>query len=66
VPSHWMFYFAVESCDAAADHVVELGGSVVQPPFDTPYGRMAVVAGPQGETFSIMHPASPNPTSATD
>ncbi|WP_404390815.1 VOC family protein [Humibacillus xanthopallidus] len=63
VPSHWMVYFAVESCDDAARRVVELGGSVLQQPFDTPYGRMAVVAGPQGETFSIMRPASPNPGS---
>ncbi|GAA2156252.1 hypothetical protein FHX52_4181 [Humibacillus xanthopallidus] len=59
VPSHWMVYFAVESCDEAADRVLELGGSVVQPPFDTTYGRMAVVAGPSGETFSIMRPAPP-------
>ena len=54
VPSHWMVYFAVESCDEAADRVVALGGSIVQSPFDTAYGRMAVVAGPDGDTFSIM------------
>jgi uncharacterized protein len=54
VPSHWMAYFAVADADAAADRVAALGGSVMQPPFDTPYGRMALVAGPQGETFSVM------------
>jgi predicted enzyme related to lactoylglutathione lyase len=54
VSSHWMVYFAVESCDDAARRVTQLGGLVVQEPFDSPYGRMAVVAGPQGETFSIM------------
>ena len=54
VPSHWMVYFAVADCDAAAERVTALGGSVMQPPFDTPYGRMALVAGPQGETFSVM------------
>ncbi len=54
VPSHWMVYFAVPDADAAADRVTALGGSVRQEPFDTPYGRMALVAGPQGETFSIM------------
>lgn len=63
VPSHWMVYFAVESCDDAARRVVELGGSVVQPPFDTPYGRMALVAGPQGETFSVMRLAFTAPES---
>jgi predicted enzyme related to lactoylglutathione lyase len=63
VPSHWMVYFAVESCDDAARRVVELGGSVMQQPFDTPYGRMALVAGPQGETFSVMRLAltAPDP-----
>lgn len=54
VPSHWMVYFAVPDADAAAEQVTALGGSVMQPPFDTPYGRMALVAGPQGETFSVM------------
>ena len=54
VPSHWMAYFAVADADAAADRVTALGGTVRQPPFDTPYGRMALVAGPQGETFSVM------------
>ena len=58
-----MVYFAVESCDDAAARVVELGGSVVQPPFDTPYGRMALVAGPQGETFSVMRLAFTAPES---
>jgi predicted enzyme related to lactoylglutathione lyase len=54
VSSHWMVYFAVDDCDAATERVTELGGSVMQPPFDTPYGRMALVAGPEGEAFSVM------------
>lgn len=54
LPSHWMPYFAVDDCDRAADLVTELGGSVLQPPLDTPNGRVALVAGPQGETFSLM------------
>jgi predicted enzyme related to lactoylglutathione lyase len=33
----------------------------MQEPFDTPYGRMALVAGPQGETFSVMRLASGSP-----
>ncbi len=54
VPSHWMAHFAVADCDASAERVTALGGSVVQPPVDTRYGRMALVAGPRGETFSVM------------
>ena len=63
VPSHWMAYFAVPDADAAAAQVTSLGGTVMQPPFDTPYGRMALVAGAQGETFSVMQLAE---TPATD
>ena len=57
-----MVYFAVADCDAAAERVTALGGSVMQPPFDTPYGRMALVAGPQGETFSVMQLPEPSTT----
>jgi hypothetical protein len=56
-----MVYFAVADCDAAAARVTSLGGSVVQPAFDSPYGRMAVVAGAQGETFSVMQLPEPSP-----
>jgi hypothetical protein len=52
--SHWTVYFAVEDCDATVERIPGLGGGVPQPPRDTPYGRMAVVAGPEGETFAIM------------
>jgi len=62
VPSHWMAYFAVADADAAADRVTSLGGTVVRSPFDTPYGRMAVVAGAQGETFSVMQPTDASAT----
>jgi predicted enzyme related to lactoylglutathione lyase len=34
--------------------VTELGGSVVAPAWDSPYGRMAVVSDDQGAVFSIM------------
>lgn len=54
VPSHWMAYFAVADCDATVAQAVALGGAVVREPFDSPYGRIALVAGPQGETFSVL------------
>ncbi len=52
--SHWTVYFAVEDCDATVARVPELGGGVPTPPRDTPFGRMAVVAGPEDETFAIL------------
>lgn len=58
VRSHWMPYFAVADCDAAAEEVRRLGGTVLQGPFDSRYGRVALVAGPQGETFSVLQRAS--------
>jgi predicted enzyme related to lactoylglutathione lyase len=48
VPSHWNTYFAVADIDASAQHVTDLGGQQVVPPFDTPYGRMIVAADPFG------------------
>jgi hypothetical protein len=54
VPPHWMAYFAVGDADAAATRIKELGGKVNHGPFDTPYGRIAVVSDPYGAVFSII------------
>lgn len=54
IPPHWMGYFAVDDTDASLKRLQEADGSVRVPPFDTPYGRMAVVADPFGATFSII------------
>ncbi|HTZ09049.1 MAG TPA: VOC family protein [Acidimicrobiales bacterium] len=52
--AHWSVYFWVDDADAAAAAVEAAGGSVTAPPVDTPYGRLAVVADPQGAPFSLM------------
>ena len=57
VPAHWMTYFAVADVDEAAERVEELGGTVCVEPFDTPYGRTAVIDDPAGATFSAIEPA---------
>jgi predicted enzyme related to lactoylglutathione lyase len=36
--------------------VTELGGSVVQPMRDSPYGRIGVVADNHGAVFSLITP----------
>lgn len=54
VPSFWGTYFGGEDIDAALAHVQELGGKKVRDPFDTPFGRMTTVSGPDGEFFSII------------
>ncbi len=54
VPAHWSTYFAVENTDAAVDTITGAGGAVTRPPWDSPYGRMAVVSDDQGAAFSLM------------
>ena len=56
VPAHWALYFAVEDADAAIGRVTEAGGSVTRPPHDSPYGRLAGVADPEGAPFYIIDP----------
>lgn len=59
VPPHWRAYFAVDDADESVDRVVKLGGTVIRPPADMPYGRHADVADVQGAMFSVIKPASP-------
>jgi uncharacterized protein len=54
VPAHWSVIFAVESTDAALATITDLGGSVVRPAEDTPYGRMAKAADATGAPFEII------------
>lgn len=54
VPAQWSVYFRVLDTDAALASVVELGGSVVQPGEDTPFGRLATAADPTGAVFKVV------------
>jgi predicted enzyme related to lactoylglutathione lyase len=56
IPPHWMVYFAVDDCDAAAVRAVELGGAAPVPPTDIQPGRFAVLNDPQGGHFSVIRP----------
>lgn len=53
-PAHWMTYFGVADADEAVEIVTKLGGKVLRPAFDTPYGRMATLADDQGAAFAVM------------
>ena len=50
----WGVYFAVDDTDAAVARLAGLGGTLLAGPQDSFYGRLAVVAGPFGETFSLI------------
>ncbi|MET8129831.1 VOC family protein [Streptomyces sp. NPDC005065] len=56
MPSYFLTYFAVADCDATAETGVHLGGRVSVPPFDIPYGRMAVLHDNQGAEFAVLQP----------
>jgi hypothetical protein len=62
-PSSWLVYFQVADADAAVAAAEQAGGTVVAPPMDTPFGRMACLADPDGATFMVMttDPAQPGP-----
>jgi hypothetical protein len=62
-PSHWLVYFQAADTDAAVAAAERAGGTVVTPPMDTPFGRMACLADPDGATFMVMttDPAQPGP-----
>jgi predicted enzyme related to lactoylglutathione lyase len=54
VPAHWMTYFTVTDADHTLTTATSLGGQVVRPAWDTPYGRMAILSDDQGAVFALM------------
>ncbi len=54
VPAHWAAYFAVADVDATAAKALELGGKIMMPAQDSPYGRFAGLLDPQGAFFYAM------------
>lgn len=54
VPAQWTTYFVVEDTDAAVASVTKMGGSVVRPGFDTPFGRTAIVTDNQNAAFAVI------------
>ncbi|NKX51267.1 VOC family protein, partial [Arthrobacter deserti] len=55
-PYYWLAWFAVEDVDASAAKAEEPGAQVLYPPTDSPYGRMSILAGAQGEVFAVIAP----------
>lgn len=53
-PSGWNVYFEVADVDAALARVEELGGKIISPAEDTPYGRLARAADPTGTAFRLV------------
>jgi predicted enzyme related to lactoylglutathione lyase len=51
-PPHWSITFTVDDADAIATSAVDLGGTVLVPPFDAPPTRVTVLSDPQGAVFT--------------
>jgi hypothetical protein len=66
VPSVWLTWFTCASTDDTVAKVRELGGEVRMEPNDSPFGRMAVVAGAQGEVFGLLGPVSGEAAASAD
>lgn len=54
--SRWSIAFQVASVDATAGQVTDLGGQVVEQPWDFEFGRVAIISGPDGEILSVWEP----------
>jgi hypothetical protein len=50
-PPHWDVTFGIDNVDVAAEKASALGGTVLMPPTDVPWSRIAVIADPQGAVF---------------
>jgi predicted enzyme related to lactoylglutathione lyase len=49
-------YFGVEDADAALADIVDLGGTILRPPEDSPHGRLASAADVTGARFKLVQP----------
>lgn len=52
--AHWTVYFQTQDADADAARVVTLGGTVVESPVDTPFGRVGRFLDPTGAPFQLV------------
>jgi uncharacterized protein len=64
VAARWDVYFGVDDTDVMLAKAVELGGAIVMPGMDTPYGRLAVATDTTGAAFSLVGPNAAVPASA--
>lgn len=50
----WSVYLQVKDVDAATEHAVRLGASVVHAPDDSPYGRIVALTDPTGALVKLV------------
>jgi uncharacterized protein len=52
-PSMWTVYFSTSDVDASSAKAVELGGTVIRPAEDSPFGRLAELSDSTGALFKL-------------
>ncbi|WP_067698117.1 VOC family protein [Nocardia jejuensis] len=55
-PPYWLSWFQYDGIDEGLTRAAELGATVLVPAEDGPWGRMAILAAPQGEPFALLEP----------
>ncbi|GAA2662461.1 MULTISPECIES: VOC family protein [Actinosynnema] len=68
-PAHWSVHFTASpevGADSVAARVLELGGSVSVEPYDSPQGRVTVVADHAGSVFTVIDPSRATPLADGD
>lgn len=53
VPSFWQSFLGVLDVDDACRRVAELGGEVIRAPFESEFGRLAIIADSTGATVTL-------------
>jgi uncharacterized protein len=53
-PASWSIYWHAGDTDATVASATALGGTVLEPAWDTPFGRMAELADPSGARFRVV------------
>lgn len=56
-PAVWQVYLQTEDTDATISQALTMGASVIEPPTDTPFGRIASLSDPTGALFKIAQPS---------
>jgi uncharacterized protein len=65
VGGRWVVYFGVADADVALTRISALGGTVVETAEDTPHGRLAAAADPNGAYFKLVAPNEAMPARPT-
>ncbi|MFI1912075.1 VOC family protein [Nocardia sp. NPDC020380] len=53
---YWLTWFQFDGIDGGLTRAAELGATVLMEAQDSPFGRMAILAAPQGELFGLLDP----------